>query len=331
MSLLSLKYFLVAAEEMNFTTAARRLYITQQTLSAHIQRLEQEYQVTLFNRRPRLSLTPEGDRMVKYATRIVRLERIMSAEFADLDPNARGILSLGISRMRAKHFFHDLWAAYRSRFPNMEIYLSEGSADTLIRLVTSHKIDMCIGIEIQPGLSLCLKPLMTEELFVAIPKKLFYNYYNYRAEEMVRIFSHGVSFHQLPSFPLLLLSPANRIRRIVDHQFDAIDQITRPVFESNDQELLIGMCEKGEGQAFLPATSLFLTPDKNLNIEHIFAFPLQDIQIETALGYPSDLELPHYAQAFIHICQEVFQKADEQIKRESTKYLEDLRSNKQPK
>lgn len=287
--------------------------------------------MALFNRRPRLSLTPEGERMVKYATRIVRLERIMSAEFADLDPNARGVLSLGISRMRAKHFFHELWAAYKSRFPNMEIYLSEGSADTLVKLVTGHKVDMCIGIEIQPNLSLCLKPLMTEELLIAIPKRLFYRYYGDGAEETVRAFSHGVSFHQLPSLPLLLLSPANRIRRTVDHQFDAIDQIARPVFESNDQELLIGMCEQGEGQAFLPATSLFLNPDRHLNIEHIFAFPLQDIRIETTLGYPSDLELPHYAQAFIHICQEIFQKAEERIKQESVKYLEGLRSGKVPK
>ena len=86
-----MRYFLVAAEEMNFTSAAKRLYVTQQTLSSHIQRLEQEYQVTLFNRKPRLSLTPEGERMVKYATRIVRLERVMSGEFADLDQAAKGV------------------------------------------------------------------------------------------------------------------------------------------------------------------------------------------------------------------------------------------------
>lgn len=73
MSIRSLSYFLTAAEEMNFTTAAQKLYITQQTLSSHIKRLESEYGVALFNRRPHLSLTPEGERMVRYATRIVRM------------------------------------------------------------------------------------------------------------------------------------------------------------------------------------------------------------------------------------------------------------------
>ena len=40
MNLLNLEYFLVAAEEMNFTRAAKRLYIAQQSLSNHIARLE---------------------------------------------------------------------------------------------------------------------------------------------------------------------------------------------------------------------------------------------------------------------------------------------------
>lgn len=60
MPLRTLRYFLTAAEEMNFRRAAERLYITQQSLSAHIQRLERQYDVILFERKPRLMLPPRG-------------------------------------------------------------------------------------------------------------------------------------------------------------------------------------------------------------------------------------------------------------------------------
>lgn len=64
MNLKSIEYFLITVEEMNITKAAERLYITQQALSSHIQRLEDEYGVTLFERRPTFRLTRAGQEMV---------------------------------------------------------------------------------------------------------------------------------------------------------------------------------------------------------------------------------------------------------------------------
>lgn len=50
---LNLEYFLVAAEELNFTKAAKRLYISQQSLSNHISNLEKEFDIALFHRTTR--------------------------------------------------------------------------------------------------------------------------------------------------------------------------------------------------------------------------------------------------------------------------------------
>ena len=54
----SYEMFLLAAEETSFTKAANKAYITQQCLSSHIKRLEDYYGVSLFNRTPKLALTP---------------------------------------------------------------------------------------------------------------------------------------------------------------------------------------------------------------------------------------------------------------------------------
>lgn len=54
---LNLEYFLVAAEELNFTKAAKKLFISQQSLSNHISNMEKEFDVILFNRTTPLTLT----------------------------------------------------------------------------------------------------------------------------------------------------------------------------------------------------------------------------------------------------------------------------------
>ena len=68
----SLRYFVVAAEELNFTRAAARLFVAQQALSREIQRLESRLGTPLFHRTTRrVTLTPEGERLLVRARELV--------------------------------------------------------------------------------------------------------------------------------------------------------------------------------------------------------------------------------------------------------------------
>jgi DNA-binding transcriptional LysR family regulator len=68
----SLRYFVAAADELNFTRAAARLYVAQQALSREIQRLEARIGARLFVRTTRrVSLTPEGERLLEPARELV--------------------------------------------------------------------------------------------------------------------------------------------------------------------------------------------------------------------------------------------------------------------
>ena len=53
--LIGYEMFLLAAEELNFSRAAERAFVTPQCLSDHIKRLEAHHHVTLFRRRPHLN------------------------------------------------------------------------------------------------------------------------------------------------------------------------------------------------------------------------------------------------------------------------------------
>lgn len=68
----SLRYFVAAAEELNFTRAAARLFVAQQALSREIQRLEARLGTPLFHRTTRrIALTPDGERLLVRARDLV--------------------------------------------------------------------------------------------------------------------------------------------------------------------------------------------------------------------------------------------------------------------
>jgi Transcriptional regulator len=73
LKLTTLRYFVEVATERSFTKASEKLYISQPTLSRHIQELERELGVTLFKRHSHsLELTNEGQKVVIEATAILK-------------------------------------------------------------------------------------------------------------------------------------------------------------------------------------------------------------------------------------------------------------------
>ena len=84
MNFASMDYFIMVAREKSFTKAAQRLYITQQTLSAHIASIEKELGCSLFVRHVPLELTYAGQVFLKYALDFQKRHRSMEQEFNDI-------------------------------------------------------------------------------------------------------------------------------------------------------------------------------------------------------------------------------------------------------
>ena len=97
---LNLEYFLVAAEELNFTKAAKKLFISQQSLSNHISNMEKEFDVILFNRTTPLTLTYAGQALKAKAKQMLELRDETYRELADIKDFSVGQLTLGLSHTR---------------------------------------------------------------------------------------------------------------------------------------------------------------------------------------------------------------------------------------
>ena len=105
MNHISLYYFTVAAEELNITRAAAKLFISQQSLSEHIRKLEKQYDAVFFTRGGRLALTSQGERMRRYAREVLEADRDLHVALRDAGEANRIRLRIGVTSNRAAVFF----------------------------------------------------------------------------------------------------------------------------------------------------------------------------------------------------------------------------------
>lgn len=108
---------MVAAEELNFTRAARRLYISQQSLSGHILKLENYFGVELFDRSPPMTLTSAGTCLMRYAKRMLDSVDELEKEVQDIKGSHSGELTIGITRARGAVYLPMILPSSTEIFP----------------------------------------------------------------------------------------------------------------------------------------------------------------------------------------------------------------------
>jgi DNA-binding transcriptional LysR family regulator len=132
-----LEVFLYAAEHLSFTEAARQLHLTQPTISHHIQSLEQELGVSLFERAGTgLRLTEAGNLMLPWARKLIRESIEMQEMVASLQNRVAGTLRIACSTTTGKYLLPQLAARFHNQFPGVTIaILSCTQANVIPRLL----------------------------------------------------------------------------------------------------------------------------------------------------------------------------------------------------
>lgn len=162
-ALVSLRAFEAAARRLSFTLAAQELFVTQSAVSHHIQRLEAELGVALFERRTRaVALTAAGQAYYKRVHAAFELLRQGTDEIRAPSP-ARHTLRIGLLASFATRWLAPRLPAFAASHPDIDLQLQPdiGLAD-----VAGGEVDAAIryGRGVWPGVRARL--LMTERLSV---------------------------------------------------------------------------------------------------------------------------------------------------------------------
>ena len=169
-NMLQLEALVHLVEERSFSRAARRMYLSQPSLTKHIRNLEDALGAKVVNRASRaFTLTPEGRVVYDYARRILKLreeavERVMRARAAE-----EGDIRIAASTIPATYILPTAIAAFREKFPAIRAAVRAADSSEVIETVLENGAEIgFIGKE-PAGAKLASEPLWRDRMVLAVP------------------------------------------------------------------------------------------------------------------------------------------------------------------
>jgi DNA-binding transcriptional LysR family regulator len=138
-----LKVFRAVAKHLNFRKAAEELCLTQPAVTLQIKSLEQHLGVQLFDRSgARISLTPSGTLLLKYAHKIEELEAAAQAGLSKLAGEQRGDLRIGASLTIAQYILPHLLGAFQQQHPRVRPHVTTCNTERVLEVLVANEISV---------------------------------------------------------------------------------------------------------------------------------------------------------------------------------------------
>ncbi len=145
MDLRTLTYFVVIAEELNITKAAKILNMSQPPLSNQMKGLEEELGTKLFIRGKRqLTLTEEGKYLYQKSKDILGLVDKTTTEIRDMNNALTGTISIGLVEGMAPDIAAQWISDYMRQYPSVHFRVVDGNSDDLIEKMRAGLISLAV-------------------------------------------------------------------------------------------------------------------------------------------------------------------------------------------
>ena len=162
-----LQYILCIAKHQNLTKAAQELYISQPTLTKHLQKLEREMGTKLFSRSGN-SYTPTfaGRKYMEYARKILQIRQDWEKELKDLTENNEGELNVAFPLMRSTCMVPQIMTSFFQKYPKVKVNILEEAYSIQEKLLLNDQLDFGIFNEVHEHPKLEYELLKKEEILL---------------------------------------------------------------------------------------------------------------------------------------------------------------------
>ena len=218
MDSVTLYYFRELAKDLNMHRTAERVFVSQQTISNHIQRLEAELGCTLFERKPALSLTYAGRQVLEFAEDVVRGRKNLQDRLADIASEESGRICFGASRLRLDSCLPEIVPEFWEHYPQVELDLRDYIERKLEDLIRQGEVDLGVIVEVEDETDLILEQLMDDQIYVCVPDRILKEACGDRAPEIREKGIHGISVKDLQGIPFCMME--NKMGREIRRCFD---------------------------------------------------------------------------------------------------------------
>lgn len=311
MDVTSLYYFSELAKDLHMTRTANRLFISQQTLSNHIQRLEEYYGVQLLHRKPTLSLTCAGEFVLAFAETVSREELNLKDILSDVEQQERGVLRFGASTLRMNACLPAILPEFSARYPHVEIRITDTISSKLEPMVLEGRLDFAIVIPDEANPKILDFPLMNDQVYLCVADSLLEQYYGPDAAALKKKAAGGADLRDFQRLPFCLLS--NRMGHQVQECFDEAGVTPRAYLTSTYTQISTSICFQRLAACF--ASQMNLVNQRSQIPADINIFPMLrhgvPLTQHLSLIRRRDRYLSHYSKLFLELLANYFAETEQ--------------------
>lgn len=236
-----LEYLMALARERHFGRAAEACGVTQPTLSAGIKQLEAQLGVLLVQRGSRfIGFTPEGERTLDWARRILADSRTLQEEMRALKSGLAGQLRIA-AIPTALAMVAELTTPYRERHPDVRFTILSMTSIQILTALENLEIDAGITyLDNEPLGRVNMVPLYRER------------YCLLTSADAALGNRDSVTWAEVSRVPLCLLTPDMQNRRIIEQLLRSAGGEPRPMLESNSMIVLFAHVRTGQWASVMP-------------------------------------------------------------------------------
>ena len=237
-----LELLLALARERHFGRAAETAGVTQPTLSSALKSLEDQFGVLIVERGSRFRcFTPEGERVLDWARRIVGDARAMRQEIEALKKGLSGHLRLAVIPTSLP-FLAELTVPMRRRYPDVTLTVLSMTSDSILDRLENLEVDIGISyVDTEPPPRFETTRIYDERYVLLV------------APESPLAKREQVTWAEAGQLPLCLLTPDMQNRRLIDRHLEEAGVKQTPTLESNSMLVLYAHVRSGEWASILPS------------------------------------------------------------------------------
>ena len=296
MNLKQLEAFVQVSESGSFSKAAKELFLTQPTISAHIPSLEKELNVRLFIRNTKeVSLSDDGKDLYRYAKQITDLEKAIEERFYMDSDDGKHFITIAASTIPAQYLLPKVLMCYRERYPKEQIKIMETDSSEVVTQVVDHMVDVGFTGTVLEKKHCKYIPFYKDELAVITPDTPEYRILKEQNRDDI---------DWIKRKPLILREEGSGTRKEAEKQLknagismEALDIVASIA----NQETIKKSVKQGMGITVL---SRLAAEDEDGLL--IFPIPGADEGRDINLVYNKNYQMTRSADRFIRIVKEVY-------------------------
>ena len=302
MTLQQLEYIIALDEYRHFVKAANHCFITQPTLTMQVKKLEDEINLTLFNRQNPLTPTKMGEAFILRARQILLEVNQLKQMVSNEKESVKGTYSLGIIPTIAPYLLPSFLPEFTRRFPHSFLNIQEMQTHDIVAELKSDRLDM--GILATPLLEPAIKetPLYYEPF-------LLYMYDEYPLLKKERISSDDIETSEL-----LLLSEGHCFREQALEVCSTTHQFNKGFhYESGSIETIKQLVNQKIGITLIPELAILNASERAHCRRYHSPEPTREISIVTHKSFVREVLVDNIHQCIIDIVPDNLQRQERKI------------------